>query len=148
MNPSTRSFTLLRPATHASPTTTPIDTPTKTSPDNPEKIQPLDAKGLHKVSADTDGPQDPDSDDVIQHVILDCSALTYIDVSGVDMLQTMVGKFSGCGVKILLASVPASAWATLQRSGFLDQLGRDKVFYTVLDALQALRPSQLINVKL
>ena len=85
---------------------------------------------------------------LVRHLILDCSAMTYIDVSGLDMLQLIVSKFEGAGVEVLLTDVPSGTMAMLDRAGFLQKLGKDKVFYTAFDALKRLYRANNIVVRL
>ncbi|XP_076450508.1 prestin-like [Babylonia areolata] len=75
------------------------------------------------------------------HVIVDCSAMTYIDVAGVDMLTLVVTQFSRVGVDVMLTDVPGPTLGTLQRAGFLEKVGKDKVFFSVMDALQRVQRS-------
>ncbi|XP_070200357.1 prestin-like [Littorina saxatilis] len=84
----------------------------------------------------------------LHHLILDCSAMTYIDMSGLDMLQLMVTQFSRAGVEVWLAGVPASTLSTLARAGFGDKVGMEKVFYSVFDALERLRRDESIVVRM
>nr|KAG5709111.1 hypothetical protein BaRGS_028567 [Batillaria attramentaria] len=84
----------------------------------------------------------------IHHVILDCSALTYIDVAGIDMLSTVMKQFSRVGVDVFLAAVPSATLATLNRAGFFDTCSKDKVFYTVFDALTKAREAGIIVISL
>ncbi|KAL8577749.1 hypothetical protein ACOMHN_065566 [Nucella lapillus] len=89
-----------------------------------------------------------ETDHEIRHVVLDCSAMTYIDVSGVDMLKLVMTQFSRVGVEVWLAEVPAGTLGTLERAGFTANVGKEKIFYSVMDALHRLQKAELYCVRL
>jgi MFS superfamily sulfate permease-like transporter len=94
---------------------------------------------------------DPEAAD-LRFLILDCSCMVYIDVSGTDMLQTIVQQFSRAGVDVLLAATPRKTLNTLRRAqliGHPSRVPEDHVFYSVLDAVHWVRRTQehLIVVK-
>ncbi|KAK7099212.1 hypothetical protein V1264_003390 [Littorina saxatilis] len=118
--------------------------------EQPEKDTTVDA--IDNVSfANGKGEEEEgegESSSRLHHLILDCSAMTYIDMSGLDMLQLMVTQFSRAGVEVWLAGVPASTLSTLARAGFGDKVGMEKVFYSVFDALERLRRDESIVVRM
>lgn len=71
----------------------------------------------------------------IEHLLLDCSAMTYIDTAGIDVLQLVSGQFRKAGTEVFLVAVPLKSLATLKRSGFVEKFGKNKIFYTLFDAL-------------
>ncbi|XP_076450509.1 prestin-like [Babylonia areolata] len=105
-----------------------------------EKEEVNDKEGVK--DAEEAGPCTP------QHVIVDCSAMTYIDVAGVDMLTLVVTQFSRVGVDVMLTDVPGPTLGTLQRAGFLEKAGKDKVFFSVMDALQRVQRAEACSVRL
>ena len=81
--------------------------------------------------------------EVVRHVIVDCSTMTYIDLSGVDMLHVLITQFSRAGVAILLTGIPPTTLAILTRAGFFSHHGYHNVFFSVEDALHAVRNERL-----
>jgi MFS superfamily sulfate permease-like transporter len=93
------------------------------------------------------------SDDAggVRYVVLDLSAVLYVDLAGVDVLATVIAQFSRVGVPVLLANVPSGTLSTLRRAGLVGgdsgKVGEDKVFYSVFDALRAIQAKDRIVVK-
>lgn len=73
----------------------------------------------------------------IHHLLLDCSAMTYIDTAGVDALQVISSLFRKSGTEVLLVGMPPVSLKTLRKSGFLKTFGEDRLFYSLFDALCA-----------
>ncbi|KAL8577748.1 hypothetical protein ACOMHN_065565 [Nucella lapillus] len=123
-----------------------IQSPTNEKDSAPNSISPHSP--LHDSQASPDNqPTSPilnnargeDLEHGTRHVILDCSAMTYIDVSGLDMLKLVMTQFSRVGIEVWLAEVPVGTLGTLERAGFVESLGKERIFYSVMDALQRLR---------
>ncbi|GFS03859.1 sulfate transporter-like [Elysia marginata] len=71
----------------------------------------------------------------IQNLILDCSAMTYIDIDGLNMLKTVVIRYHNVGVQVMMARCPRTTMDTLERGDFFSILPRSMVYHEVLDAL-------------
>lgn len=73
----------------------------------------------------------------IKYVILDCSAITFIDVAGSTVLKKIVNQYKKVGVAVLLAKCPSNTLALLQRSGYFgnDDEEKETAFYDVQDAI-------------
>ena len=117
------------------------------TPDSPNDCNSIPANGSTNGFA-VASTRKEDASAVIHHLLLDCSAMTYIDVSGLDMLQLVVTRFERAGVEVWLTDVPPATLGTLARSGFLQKLGNDKVFYTVFDGLERLRWAESVVARL
>ncbi|RUS81055.1 hypothetical protein EGW08_011174 [Elysia chlorotica] len=83
--------------------------------------------------------KDPGSDDTqgidIDTVVLDCSAMTYIDIDGLNMLKAVVIRYNNIGIQVMLARCPHTTMDTLERGDFFRVLPRSMVFHEVMDAL-------------
>lgn len=84
-------------------------------------------------------------EDDLRHVIVDCSMMTYIDMSGIAMLHLIIMQFSRAGLAILLTDIPPTTMGILTRAKFFEHEDNQKVYYTVLDALAAIRAIQPIR---
>jgi ABC-type transporter Mla MlaB component len=71
----------------------------------------------------------------IRYIIIDCSTMTYIDTSGVDMLHLIITQYSRAGVTILLAGIPAAAMRILTNAKFFEHENFQRVYHAVTDAL-------------
>jgi hypothetical protein len=91
------------------------------------------------IATNTD-QDDEDDGGGVRYVVLDLSAVLYVDLAGVDVLATVITQFSRLGVPVLLANVPSGTLGTLRRAGLVGgdsgKVGEDKVFYSVFDALR------------
>ena len=84
-------------------------------------------------------------EDDLRHVIVDCSMMTYIDMSGIAMLHLIIMQFSRAGLAILLTDIPPTTMGILTRAKFFEHEDNQKVYYSVLDALAAIRAIQPIR---
>ncbi|XP_067654900.1 prestin-like isoform X2 [Haliotis asinina] len=107
------------------------------------------AKGSGKGEAsDGDDGTDVDHDDVvavvsddshIHSIIIDCSAMSFIDIGGVNMLQVVASKYGKVDTKVYLACVGQYMWKTLDRAGFFNNFPKEHVFFDVWDAVTAIQ---------
>jgi MFS superfamily sulfate permease-like transporter len=70
-------------------------------------------------------------------LVLDCSAMTMIDSTSVQVLQEIADAVANAGVRLLLACVNKPVWLALKRMKFLDKLGEDSCLDSVHDAAVA-----------
>jgi sulfate permease, SulP family len=74
----------------------------------------------------------------IHHLVLICSAINFIDASALETLEGLMTDLQGAGVQLYLAEVKGPVFDRLQRIGFIDQLGCDRVFMSTHQAIQHL----------
>ncbi|XP_076450392.1 sulfate transporter-like [Babylonia areolata] len=85
-----------------------------------------------------------EEEEEVRFVIVDCSTMTYIDLTGVEMLHLIITQFSRAGVAMMLTDIPPTTLAILNRAKFFEHEDFSKVYFNVLDALhdiQSLRIS-------
>jgi anti-anti-sigma factor len=85
-----------------------------------------------RVSELVDGADDP-----ISLVVLDCQSINFIDAQGADKLERIANDLEGRGIEFALARVKPPVLAVLERSGTLEQVGRDHLHLDVGDAVDA-----------
>ncbi|VDK33119.1 unnamed protein product [Taenia asiatica] len=68
------------------------------------------------------------------HVILDCSAWTFIDIVGANTLQALIADYNEVGVEVYLASPSRAVHKSLIRSGLFDKFDHSIVYVSVYDA--------------
>ena len=73
-----------------------------------------------------------------QHVIIDCSVMTYIDMAGINIIQQVIKEYSDIGISVYLAGVAKRPVDTLDYAGFFEKFPKSKVFIDVLDVLAIL----------
>lgn len=84
------------------------------------------------VQALSDAPQ-------LRHVVLQCSAVNYIDASALESLEAINDRLKAADVLFHLSEVKGPVMDQLERSHFLDDL-TGSVFLTQFDAMKTLAP--------
>lgn len=74
----------------------------------------------------------------IEHLVLICSAVNYIDSSALDVLEQLQHELADAGVTLYMAEVKGPVMDKLRHIGFVDELGKDRIFMTTHQAVQAL----------
>ena len=122
----------------------------KVSNEKPGKERPL----IEKVTGENDLPADhstvtfsietkpgvsdahSSTDSVpFSHLIIDLSAVPFLDIMGVQALRFLITKYEAVGISVYLADAQKKCLATLQSAGFLQKHG-DLVFVTLDGAVQ------------
>ncbi|KAL5963037.1 Solute carrier family 26 member 6 [Taenia solium] len=68
------------------------------------------------------------------HVILDCSAWTFIDIVGANTLQALIADYNEVGIEVYLASPSRAVHKSLIRSGLFNKFDHSIVYVSVYDA--------------
>jgi sulfate permease, SulP family len=74
----------------------------------------------------------------IQHLILICSAINFIDASALETLDQLQADLAAAGVKLYFAEVKGPVMDRLEAIGFIERLGRDRIFLNTHQAMLAL----------
>jgi SulP family sulfate permease len=74
----------------------------------------------------------------IQHVLLLGSGVNFIDIAGCETLLQIARHLRDSGCVLYLSNLKPAVHDVLERGGFLDELGRDRVFATKADALRTI----------
>jgi len=75
-----------------------------------------------------------------QYFILDGTAMNHVDGTGAVALSEIADELARRGIKFALADLHFGPRHILERAGFFDQIGRDRVFDKLEDAVAALTP--------
>lgn len=78
-------------------------------------------------------------DDDLRVVVIDASAINQLDSSADTALHETLRDYRVRGVELLMANVKGPVMDVMQRSGFVDALGKDRFYLTVGDAMAAAR---------
>jgi SulP family sulfate permease len=78
-------------------------------------------------------------DDRIRDVVLQCSAVNFIDASALESLEAINERLSASGARLHLTEVKGPVMDRLRRAHFLDELS-GRVFLTTYDAFATLSP--------
>ncbi|HSB44259.1 MAG TPA: SulP family inorganic anion transporter [Nitrospira sp.] len=73
----------------------------------------------------------------IQWFILDGSTINTVDVTGAEMLESLVGELASSGVRFGLANVQHGVRNHLERAGVLERIGAEFIFPTLNTASEA-----------
>ena len=73
-----------------------------------------------------------------RHVLLIATRVNLIDSAGAELLATLASSLKKSGVELYLCRLRPDVRALLERGGFVDQLGRDRVFDTKDQAIAAI----------
>jgi SulP family sulfate permease len=74
----------------------------------------------------------------IEHLVLICSAINFIDASALESLENTVRALSEAGVTVHLAEVKGPVMDKLEKSDFLKHLGEGEVFLSTHQAIEKL----------
>ncbi len=74
-----------------------------------------------------------------QAVVLDASGINQIDASGEQAFRELLEGHRSRGVELLLANVKGPVRDVFERSGFTDELGKERLFFSVHDAVEYAR---------
>jgi SulP family sulfate permease len=74
----------------------------------------------------------------IEHLVLICSAINFIDASALESLENTVRALSEAGVTVHLAEVKGPVMDKLEKSDFLKHLGEGEVFLSTHEAIEKL----------
>ena len=83
-------------------------------------------------------------DPLIRRIVICASGINDIDASGVEMLESLQRALLADGLELSLSAVKKQVSDVLERAGFLDSLGRDRLFATDSIAVATLCRSALI----
>jgi len=74
----------------------------------------------------------------IEHLLLICSGINFIDGSALSTLKKLIADLESRNIKFYLAEVKGPVMDGLQRGGFVEYLGSDRVFLSTDCAMKAL----------
>lgn len=77
--------------------------------------------------------------DGVSTLLLNLQAVNEIDASALRMLERLTGVLEEAGISTALAEVKRPVAERLRAAGFLDRVGRDRLFLTTEEALETLR---------
>jgi anti-anti-sigma regulatory factor len=70
-------------------------------------------------------------------VVVDCEEIILVDDTGADALRSYLGYAQKYGVGLMLARVNSGTHKRLELAGFVDELGEERIFDTVRNAVDA-----------
>lgn len=85
---------------------------------------------------------DKNSSRSLRSIVMDCSAILFLDTAGVNALKEVQKDYGELGVKVVLAQCSTSVLDTLERGGYYpdkkqDDVGENKmIFFTIADAVR------------
>lgn len=83
----------------------------------------------------------------IHCVVIDASGINQIDASGEAAFREIYEDYRERGIELRLASVKGPVRDVFERSGFMDEVGRDSFFFTVHEAMTAaFRPKPTLKL--
>ncbi|MFE6307669.1 SulP family inorganic anion transporter [Nocardiopsis sp. NPDC057823] len=74
----------------------------------------------------------------VRWFMVNMEAVTHMDATAVDMLRDLRAELAAEGVELSLARVKGPVRELLRRTGLLDDIGRDRVFWSVRSGVDAL----------
>ncbi|ESO97404.1 hypothetical protein LOTGIDRAFT_53031, partial [Lottia gigantea] len=78
------------------------------------------------------------------HVIIDCNAINYLDVSGANVISHMFTEYGHVNIVMFLAGCSADMRDAMLHSGVYDKISNDHIFVNVDDALAVARTHKII----
>ncbi|MDW8146658.1 MAG: sulfate permease [Roseiflexaceae bacterium] len=74
----------------------------------------------------------------VKHLVLIGSAINFIDASAMETLEALLHELRAAGVELHLAEIKGPVMDQLQRAGFIDRLGAERVYLSTHQAMRAL----------
>jgi SulP family sulfate permease len=74
----------------------------------------------------------------LKHVIIICNGMNEIDASGVDILETLLERLKGRGLRVSLSGLNDRVIETLRRSGLLAMIGEENLYRNASRAIDAI----------
>ena len=74
----------------------------------------------------------------VKHLVLIGSAINFIDASAMETLESLLHELRAAGVELHLADIKGPVMDQLQRAGFIDHLGAERVYLSTHQAMRAL----------
>jgi sulfate permease, SulP family len=74
----------------------------------------------------------------VDHLVLICSAVNYIDVSALEVLESLHQELADSDVSLYMAEVKGPVMDRLEQIGFVDRIGRDHFFLSTHQAVETL----------
>lgn len=71
-------------------------------------------------------------------IVLDASAINFVDASGVLLIEEVVVELSTQHIAVMFCHVNTKVWDKLWVNGLLDQIGRDHFYVSIDDAMRAI----------
>lgn len=71
----------------------------------------------------------------IRRILLCAGSVNDIDVTGIDMLQSLQATLQGDGVELYLSAIKKQVWDVLDRAGMIERLGDGHIFATDREAV-------------
>jgi MFS superfamily sulfate permease-like transporter len=82
-----------------------------------------------------------EADPTPRAVIVESGGTDRLDITSAEMLARLVDELHAAGIEFALADVHMPVVRMARRAGLLDELGEDRIFHTVDEAVQALSRS-------
>jgi sulfate permease, SulP family len=74
----------------------------------------------------------------IQHLVLVCSAINFIDANALETLEVLIEEFRDLGIATYLAEVKGPVMDRLKAIGFVEKIGSDRIFLSTHQAMVSL----------
>ncbi|MFW5417785.1 sulfate permease [Nocardiopsis sp. CNT-189] len=78
------------------------------------------------------------ADGPVRFLLVNMEAVTHVDATAADMLRDLRSELAAHGTALALARTKAPVRAVLERTGLLDEIGRDRMFWSVRSGVRAL----------
>lgn len=74
----------------------------------------------------------------LQHLVLICSAINFIDANALETLETLIEEFRDLGIITYLTEVKGPVMDRLKAVGFVEKIGSDRIFLSTHQAMVSL----------
>ncbi|XP_060072472.1 prestin-like [Ylistrum balloti] len=71
----------------------------------------------------------------IHHIIIDCSTMNYLDISGASVLSHIYAEYQHVNITVFLAGCSADIRNTMEHAGVFDKIPKDNFFIDLEDAI-------------
>lgn len=81
----------------------------------------------------------------VSHIIIDCSPINYLDVTGARMLGQISREYGNANIKLLISGCCSDIQKTMLHAGVFDSIPKDNIFIDLYGALVVAKYSQHPN---
>ena len=82
----------------------------------------------------------------IHHVIVDCSTINYMDISGANVIGHISKEYDHVNIKLFLANVSADVRETMEHAGVFETIPKERVFLEIYDAIAVAKLEMVVPI--
>lgn len=82
----------------------------------------------------------------VHHVIIDCSTVNYMDISGANVISHIFKEYAHVNIKVFLTNISYDVRQTMFHAGVFDTVPKENIFVDVLDAIAVAKLEMVVPI--